>query len=55
MVCGDCGGSNVLADAHAAWNVETQQWEVHNVFDKGAYCDDCDSSEIRIEAEELTT
>lgn len=53
-VCGDCGGTNVVADAYAAWNETLQAWEVDNVFDKGAYCDDCDSSEIRIHEETVT-
>lgn len=47
MICGHCGGENVQADAYAHWNVETQQWELTNTFDKGAICDDCDG-ETRI-------
>jgi hypothetical protein len=49
MVCSRCYGQNVKADAYAGWNVETQQWEIDQTFDKGAYCDDCDG-ECRIEA-----
>ena len=53
MVCDDCGGENVVADVYASWNVDKQEWEVSNTFDKGAFCDDCDSSEIRIKEVEL--
>lgn len=42
-VCRECGSTEVLADAYAAWNVSAQQWEIDNVFDKGAYCNRCDS------------
>ena len=41
MVCGTCGGENVMRDAWAVWDVATQQWELGNVFDH-AHCDDCD-------------
>lgn len=40
IVCSHCGGENVMRDAYAAWNPETQQWELGNVFDQG-YCEDC--------------
>ena len=53
MHCSECDGQNVVADAYASWNVDTQQHEVDNVFDKGAYCDDCESSEIRIHEREI--
>jgi hypothetical protein len=52
MICGRCGGENVLADAYCSWNVETQEWEVANVFDKGAVCEDC-KDDCRIEEREL--
>ena len=41
-VCSHCGSENVLADAHALWNVEEQKWELANVFDKGHFCNQCD-------------
>jgi len=53
-VCSLCGSEDVLADAYAFWNAETQQWEVSNVFDKGAYCNNCDG-ECRIEEAEAET
>jgi len=41
-----------MADAYAAWNIERQEWELVNTFDKGAVCDDCDG-ETRIKEREL--
>jgi hypothetical protein len=48
MICGSCGGDNVLCDAFANWNVETQAWELHSTYDKGSHCEDCEG-ECRIE------
>ena len=53
MKCKYCGGENVQADAYAQWNVCTQEWEVVNTFDKGAFCEDCDT-ETRIVQEVIT-
>jgi hypothetical protein len=39
--CARCGGTNVLRDAWAEWDDETQTWVLNNVFDQ-AYCEDCD-------------
>jgi hypothetical protein len=47
MVCEICGSDDVLADAYAEWNVETQEWELQNTFDKGSWCNACDG-ECRI-------
>ena len=44
--CPECGSASVCADAAARWNIETQAWEVSNVFDKGHGCDDCENSDI---------
>ena len=52
MVCAHCGGTNVMRDAWADWNEDTQDWELGNVYD-AAHCDDCDG-ETRIEEEEIT-
>lgn len=52
MVCRECGSEDVLADAYAEWNVELQQWEVQNVFDKGSFCQQCDG-ECRIDGEQI--
>ena len=47
MVCGTCGSTDVLSDAYAQWNTETQAWELSSLFDKGAVCNVCDG-ETRI-------
>lgn len=52
MICHTCGGSNVRADAYAGWNVDSQEWELIQTFDKGSWCDDCDS-ERRIDEKEI--
>jgi len=41
MVCRTCGSTNVMRDAWAVWDCETQEWTLGNVFD-AAQCDDCD-------------
>jgi len=40
IVCSHCGSRSVLRDAYAAWNVDSQNWELSAVFDQGT-CDDC--------------
>ena len=54
MVCTTCRGINVMCDAYAIWNLQRQEWELSNTFDKGAYCDDCDG-ETTIDEEEVTS
>jgi len=44
MVCNNCGSENVLKDAYAAWNVDSQQWELSNTFDNNI-CDDCGATD----------
>lgn len=51
MVCSKCGSHNVLRDAYVEWNVETQDWEIRNVFD-ASICDDCGEEDCIEEAEE---
>jgi hypothetical protein len=41
MVCSHCRSDQVVRDAWAEWNPETQQWELRNVFDV-VYCEVCD-------------
>lgn len=41
MVCATCGSDDVRCDAYAAWNVETQDWEVSATFTKGSVCEAC--------------
>jgi hypothetical protein len=44
--CSTCGGENIVVDAWAEWNVETQRWELGATFDHSV-CEDCDG-ETRI-------
>jgi hypothetical protein len=41
IVCTDCGSTDVRRDATAAWNTETQEWELCAVQDQG-YCEKCE-------------
>jgi len=52
-VCRECGGENVVQDATVSWDKETGTYEVDNVFDKTAYCPDCES-ETSVDWIELT-
>jgi hypothetical protein len=40
QVCVDCGSSNVVRDAEAAWCEEKQEWELSAVLDQ-SYCRRC--------------
>lgn len=53
MVCSTCGSDKVLADAFAHWNVEEQQWELQNTFDKGSYCEGACDGPCRIDEVEI--
>ena len=48
MVCECCGSADLLVDAYAEWNAETQAWEVSEIIENSAYCSKCDD-ETRIE------
>lgn len=39
--CEDCGGSDIIADATAQWDVDKQEWELGGTMDY-FYCSDCD-------------
>jgi hypothetical protein len=41
-VCRTCGSDQVRCDAYAAWDVDSQQWEIAETYDKGAWCEGCD-------------
>ena len=41
-VCDICGSADVKKDAYASFDVETQQWELHSIYN-AAYCDKCGS------------
>jgi hypothetical protein len=46
-LCAECSSNNVVADAAARWNIESQDWEVVTIFDKGHCCDDCGAADIQ--------
>ena len=41
MVCERCGGSNVVSDARAAWDVRRQEWTLVAHYDSSE-CLDCE-------------
>jgi hypothetical protein len=41
MKCSYCGGTNVLLDAWAEWDVDKQEWTLQNIF-HNAFCEDCE-------------
>jgi hypothetical protein len=54
VVCGDCGGEDVVRDAWAAWDVGSQTWELHATLD-AAFCHDCDTEVTLAELPELVS
>ena len=54
IVCEECGSDDIVRDANARWNVETQEWELTNAFDKPNWCESevCNGAEIRTVEEE---
>lgn len=39
-VCPECGSDDIVADAYAAWNPETREWELRGTYDS-YICDTC--------------
>ncbi|PYG25086.1 hypothetical protein C8N36_1358 [Pelagimonas varians] len=31
--CSNCGSADILRDAYACWDVDTQQWVLHSCYD----------------------
>jgi hypothetical protein len=52
MVCSLCGSGDVLCDAYAEWDIQTQTWELASTFEKGAFCNEC-GGETSIEVIEI--
>lgn len=46
--CIVCNGTNVIVDAYAQWDVDSQEYELVQEFDNGAgaYCADCDQHDV---------
>jgi hypothetical protein len=42
-VCTECGSPEVLFDAFAKWNEDTQKLELHSTFD-ATFCEVCEGS-----------
>jgi DNA-directed RNA polymerase subunit RPC12/RpoP len=49
-VCAFCGSSAVLMDAWAEWNVERQDWVLHDAMTE-AHCRNCDGETSLVEVE----
>ena len=42
FICSNCGSDQVVSDAWAEWSIETQQWELGEVFDH-TFCLACET------------
>lgn len=50
FVCNMCGGSKVLLDAWAEWDLAIQEWVLSDTLTH-AFCEDCDDETRLIEVE----
>lgn len=42
FICPDCGSEDVLCDAFAAWDIESQEWVLHNIYPESpTVCNSC--------------
>lgn len=39
-ICEACGSEDILVDAYASWDVETQKYVLHSTYDD-TRCNDC--------------
>ncbi len=46
--CRSCGSSDILRDAWACWDVDTQQWVLHSCYD-AFHCEDCGCDTKRVD------
>lgn len=48
--CTHCGSTNVLFEAYSVWDVDAQDFQLHQTFSEAAYCDsdECGGSETAI-------
>ena len=51
--CPNCGSNQVVQDASVCWDIESQDWEINTVYDKGAACGDCGAEISRFEMVEV--
>lgn len=40
LVCRSCGSDNIVADAYARWDIQTQEWEMSSILDN-KICESC--------------
>lgn len=40
-ICASCGSDDLFYDASAAWNSDTQEFELNNVYDSKPTCGEC--------------
>lgn len=45
IVCETCGSEDVTRDAVVRWSVDTQEWELSNIFDNGD-CEKCGETSL---------
>ncbi len=45
--CTSCGSADILRDAYACWDVDTQQWVLHSCYDLFR-CETCDAQSKRV-------
>jgi hypothetical protein len=53
VVCSVCGSDEIVADACAHWDVESQSWTLGEVWEKGAMCGGCDQHDARYDYKEI--
>lgn len=49
VCCTICGSEDVVADANVVWNVQLQEWEIEQVWEKGGCCPACETYDARWE------
>ncbi len=42
--CRTCGSNNIVAEACVEWDRKTASWTVALIYDKGAFCSDCETA-----------
>jgi predicted RNA-binding Zn-ribbon protein involved in translation (DUF1610 family) len=47
-VCPACGSENVLRDAYAAWDIQKQEWVLHDTYNNRDVCNNCGETNIEL-------
>lgn len=45
FICNSCQSESILCDAYASFNIETQKWELFDVYDD-MICNDCGGKDV---------